>query len=155
MNRQAPATLLPPGADPWKLVWGQPWIDSETLAAAIAEDLRRTPEPDFRTRLLVRDAARALRDFWGRQRFVRWLAQCPAGKKIRDILREDLGEPGFPNVRRRLVASVKPTQIQQIFDLLGREIHDRIDVSRTCAFSPTKSIRKRLNASCSRTARRS
>ena len=47
--------------DPWELVWGQPYIDCETLAAAIEDDLQYTPDPDFRTRLLVRDAARALK----------------------------------------------------------------------------------------------
>jgi hypothetical protein len=117
-----------PIPDPWELVWGQPWIDAETLAAALVEDLRRTPEPDFRTRLLVRDAVRALRSFWGRRRFARWLAESPAAERIRAILREDLGEPGFPHLRRRLVASINLRQIQRLFDLLGRKIHDRIDV---------------------------
>jgi hypothetical protein len=132
MNRGTPAMRARQAAraipDPWELVWGQPWIDSETLAAAIADDLRRTPNPDFRTRLLIRDAARALRSFWGRTRFARWLAESPAAERIRAILREDLGEPGFPHIRRRLVASITPSQIQRIFDLLGRNIHERIDV---------------------------
>ena len=57
---QAPATL-----DPWRLVWGQPYIDSRTLAAAIEQDLAHSDHPDFRTRLLVRDAAVALRSYWG------------------------------------------------------------------------------------------
>ncbi len=52
--------------DPWRLVWGQPYIDSRTLAAAIEQDLARSADPDFRTRLLVRDSAVALRSYWGR-----------------------------------------------------------------------------------------
>jgi hypothetical protein len=132
MNRGTPAIQARQAAraipDPWELVWGQPWIDSEILAAAIGDDLRRTPNPDFRTRLLIRDATRALRSFWGRPRFARWLAESPAAERIRAILREDLGEPGFPHIRRRLVAGIGQAQIEQIFELLGREVHDRIDV---------------------------
>ena len=54
-------TQLAPPLDPWKLVWGQPYIDSRALARAIEEDLERSAHPDFRTRLLVRDAAVAIR----------------------------------------------------------------------------------------------
>jgi hypothetical protein len=63
--------------DPWRLVWGQPYIDSSTLAAAIVSDLQRHPQPDYRTRLLVRDAAQAIRSFWGAAKFQRWLAASP------------------------------------------------------------------------------
>src|SRR5947207_13558526 len=59
--------------DPWQLVWGQPYIDCDTLAAAIEQDLKRAPAPDFRTRLLVRDAIRAIRSYWGPQKFANWL----------------------------------------------------------------------------------
>jgi hypothetical protein len=72
-----------PLLDPWKLVWGQPYIDSQTLAAAIEQDLERNAQPDFRTRLLVRDAAKAIRSFWGPRRFARWLAQSHTGPRIR------------------------------------------------------------------------
>jgi len=51
--------------DPWELVWGQPYIDTRTLAGAIEQDLERNTCPDFRTRLLVRDAVVAMRAFWG------------------------------------------------------------------------------------------
>jgi hypothetical protein len=64
MNRPAP--LL----DPWKLVWGQPFIDCQTLATAIEQDLAGDPCPDFRTRLLVRDAAFAIQSYWGPRRFI-------------------------------------------------------------------------------------
>ena len=47
----------PTALDPWRLVWGQPYIDSRTLAAAIEQDLAQGDQSDFRTRLLVRDAA--------------------------------------------------------------------------------------------------
>jgi hypothetical protein len=121
---QTPATLL----DPWRLVWGQPYIDSRTLAAAIEQDLQREPRPDFRTRLLVRDAAVAIRSYWGAPRFTQWLATSPVGPLIRAILDEDLGETRFPAIRRRLVDSIDSTRLSRIFDLLGRAIHDRIEI---------------------------
>ncbi len=37
---QAPTVL-----DPWRLVWGQPYIDSRTLALAIEQDLERDARP--------------------------------------------------------------------------------------------------------------
>jgi hypothetical protein len=121
---QTPAPLL----DPWRLVWGQPYIDSRTLATAIEQDLQRDLRPDFRTRLLVRDAAVALRSYWGAQRFTQWLANSSMGPRIRAILDEDLGETGFSTIRRRLVDSIDSTQLSQIFELLGRAIHHRVEV---------------------------
>jgi hypothetical protein len=114
--------------DPWRLVWGQPYIDSRTLAAAIEQDLARSDRPDFRTRLLVRDAAVALRSYWGPGRFSQWLAASPAGPRIGEIMSEDLGETGYSTIGRRLVDSIDLTQLRQIFDLLGRGIHGRIEI---------------------------
>ncbi len=114
--------------DPWKLVWGQPYIDSQTLALAIEQDLERETRPDFRTRLLVRDAAVAIRSYWGSRRFKEWLATSPMGPRIRAILDEDLGQTGFPAIRRRLVDSIDLTRLSRIFDLLGRAIHGPVDV---------------------------
>lgn len=118
----------PPILDPWQLVWGQPYIDSRTLAAAIEQDLGRNDQPDFRTRLLVRDAAAAIRSFWGSRRFKRWLSASPAAQMIRAILDEELGEPGFTSIRRRLVNSIDSLQIRQIFEILGRGIHGPVEV---------------------------
>jgi hypothetical protein len=114
--------------DPWRLVWGQPYIDSRTLTAAIEQDLQHEPRPDFRTRLLVRDAAVAIRSYWGVPRFTQWLAASPVGPRIRAILDEDLGEPGFSTIRRRLVDNIDLTQLSQIFELLGRAVHHRVEV---------------------------
>jgi hypothetical protein len=118
----------PPILDPWRLVWGQPYIDSRTLAAAIEQDLQRDSNPDFRTRLLVRDAAVAMRSYWGARKFSQWLNVSPVGPRIRAILDEDLGEPGFSTIRRRLVDRIDSTQLNQIFDLLGRGIHGPVEV---------------------------
>jgi hypothetical protein len=114
--------------DPWKLVWGQPYIDSRTLALAIEQDLERDTCPDFRTRLLVRDAAVALRSYWGAKKFSRWLATSLVGQRVRSILDEDLGQTGFPAIRRRLVESIDATRLSRIFDLLGRAIHGPVEV---------------------------
>src|SRR5262249_1004259 len=125
---EPPMSQASPPLDPWRLVWGQPYIDSRTLAAAIEQDLQREPRPDFRTRLLVRDAAVAIRSYWGAPRFTQWLAASPVGPRIRAILGEDLGETGFSTIRRRLVDSIDSTQLSQIFELLGRAIHHRVEV---------------------------
>lgn len=114
--------------DPWHLVWGQPYIDSATLASAIEKDLQRDPHPDYRTRLLARDAASAIRSFWGARKFRCWLAASPARERIRAVLKESFPEVGFPHIRRRLVNSIGEVQIKQIFALLGEQIHDRVEV---------------------------
>lgn len=120
---QAPTAL-----DPWRLVWGQPYIDSRTLAAAIEQVLARCDRPDFRTRLLVRDSAVALRSYWGLDRFSRWLAASPAGPQVREIMDEDLGEPGYSTIARRLVDGINSTQLGQIFELLGRGVHGEVEI---------------------------
>jgi hypothetical protein len=109
-------------------VWGQPYIDGQTLAAAIEQDLQRNSRPDFRTRLLVRDAAVAIRSFWGQRRFAQWLAASPVGRQIRAILDEDLGQAGFPAIRRRLVDRIDSPQLHQIFEMLGQGLHGPIEV---------------------------
>lgn len=114
---------------PWELVWGQPYIDSAALAAAIEDDLLHNPSPDYRARLLVRDAARAIRSYWGTARFGRWLSGSRAGDRIQTILAEDFLETGFPFIRRRLVSAIGATQVKQIFTLLGQAIHARVEVN--------------------------
>ena len=114
--------------DPWRLVWGQPYIDCQTLAQAIEQDLERNHEPDFRTRLLVRDATAAIRSYWGTRKFSRWLATNSMSQQIRAILAEDLGPTGFPAIRRRLVDRIDLTRIKQIFELLGRGIQGPLEV---------------------------
>ena len=104
------------GLDPWRLVWGQPYIDSRTLAAAIEQDLALNDHPDFRTKLLVRDAAAALRSYWGSRRSAQWLAASAVGLRIREIIKEELGEPGYSTIRRRLVDGIDSTQLRQIFE---------------------------------------
>ena len=114
--------------DPWRLVWGQPYIDSGALAAAIESDLLRHPQPDYRRRLLVRDAAVAIRSFWGVSRFQRWLAVSPVRERLHAILNEHLPETGFPSIRRRLVNSIGENEVKQIFTLLGQNVQERVEI---------------------------
>jgi hypothetical protein len=114
--------------NPWQLVWGQPYIDSDTLAAALEDELRGNPCPDYRTRLLIRDASKAIRSYWGAKRFTRWLSASPVGERIRVILNEPFTETGFPRIRRRLVDSIGAAQVKQIFTLLGQNVHHRVEV---------------------------
>lgn len=121
-------TTAPRVLDPWRLVWGQPYIDSRTLAAAIEQDLARTPEPDYRTRLLIRDASVALRSYWGSRRFEQWLNISPEGSRVRAILSEDFDEVGYSTIRERLVDSIDMKQLTQVFERLGQGIHGRVEI---------------------------
>jgi hypothetical protein len=118
-----------PGLDPWALVWGQPFIDADRLAAAIEDDLDRNPKPDFRTRLLIRDSMRALKGFWGERAFSRWLNRADAGQRIRAILHQDLGKTGYHAIRRRLVSNVGKDELQQIFEILGERVRGPVEVN--------------------------
>ena len=119
----------PPILDPWKLVWGQPYIDCQTLAAAIEQDLERDDDPDVRTRLLVRDAAVAMRSFWG-----------PSA--VRSLAHEQSREPADPHDPPRrpgkgrihhhpeydLWTQSIALNCEQILEMLGQSIHGPIDV---------------------------
>ncbi len=135
-QRRKPRTRSPVSAvdavsfdDPWELVWGQPYIDSERLAGAIERELLRNRAPDFRTRLLVRDASRALRSHWGQVRFARWLRRSPARTLVEGVLKEPLGKVGFHFIEERLVAGLRREDVEQILELLGRHVHERLEVN--------------------------
>src|SRR5438034_8100785 len=113
--------------DTWQIIWGQPYIDAAQLATAIENDLRYTQAPDFRTRLLVRDAAQALKSYWGPKRFSEWLSESAQGQRIRAILAEDLGRPGFRHIKRRLVTTISRDQLEQVFELLGHKVPSRVE----------------------------
>lgn len=106
-----------------------PYIDGHQLASAFEADLSANPGPDFRTRLLVRDAARALRRFWGAARFGQWLATSPVGDQIRDILRESLGPPGFRYIGRRLVSAVRRAELLQILEMIGKAVRGHVELN--------------------------
>jgi hypothetical protein len=108
--------------DLWGLIQERHHLDPDDLAEAIriqAED----EELDFRTRLLIRDSVVALQNHWGRKRLLRWLNQCPARERINSILREDLGEPGFPSLSRRIMKTTRPEQVREFLRELGMHLH--------------------------------
>jgi hypothetical protein len=120
--------FLSQSLDLWRLIWGQSYIDGDTLAAAIESEVQHNAHPDYRTRLLIHDAAQAIRSFWGARKFNRWLAGSPARDRLLALLDEPFAETGFPNIRRRLVDNIGEIQIRQIFTLLGQPIHERVEI---------------------------
>jgi len=109
----------------WELVWGKPQIDPQALAEAIEREALRDGL-DFRTRLLIRDAADALEDYWGSQRWRAWLRRSGSGEQIEAIRRQELGERGFPFLREALMEATTPETIRQFLRELGAAVHQPI-----------------------------
>lgn len=105
----------------WELVWGKPQVDPVALASAIESELK-VSEPDFRTRVLIRDGTDALERHWGSERLLNWLAGCPERSKIEAIRCEDLGEPGFPLLQEQLTEMTQPDVVNQFFRELGSTV---------------------------------
>jgi hypothetical protein len=108
--------------DLWTLIWGTPQVDPRDLASAVAAQAEIAPL-DFRTRLLVRDSMSALRDYWGAPRLDEWLRRCPARERIETICGENLGDPGFPTIKERLMEKTEPEVVRQLFRELGKRVH--------------------------------
>jgi hypothetical protein len=106
----------------WSLVWGNPQVDPADLASAVAAEAGNEPF-DFRTRLLIQDSLRALEEYWGAGRFDQWLDKCSGREKLHEILLEDLGEPGFPSLKERLMDKTDPEVVRQLFRELGAHLH--------------------------------
>lgn len=108
-------------SDLWSLVWGKPEVDPSSLADAIERELHRE-NPDFRTRLLIRDGTEALAAHWGEGRLGEWLSRNPNRGRIEAIRREDLGDPGFPSLKGQLVEKTGPDTVRQFLRELGVQI---------------------------------
>jgi hypothetical protein len=108
--------------DLWSLVLDRHQLDPDDLAGAV-QDQARGDELDFRTRLLIRDSVLALQNHWGQKRLLAWLDRCPARARIESILQEDLGEPGFPSLFRRVMETTRPEQVREYFRELGMHVH--------------------------------
>lgn len=108
--------------DLWSLVLNQQWIDAEDLAQAVQREVV-AGRLDFRTRLLVRDAVRALENYWGHERSGRWLAESPVRENIERILREDLGRPGFPYLKEQVMESIHPETVREFLRELSGLVH--------------------------------
>jgi len=105
-------------SDLWTLVLERPHIDPTDLAIAIEHQID-SGDLDFRTRLLIRDAMRALLQVWGQDRLDEWIAKAPAGKRVKRIVGEDLGSTGFPFLAGQLMETTKSETIRQFLRELG------------------------------------
>src|SRR5262245_12581027 len=109
-------------ADLWDLVWGKPYVDPEALAAAIDAAAARDGL-DYRTRLLIHDSSRALEDFWGGERWRRWLSGRETRPRIEGILRESFDKVGYPSLRERLMTPTTPAAIEEFLRELSLHVH--------------------------------
>jgi hypothetical protein len=85
-------------------------IDADQLASALELSLS-AEQPDFRTRLLIRDAAGALKHFWGEQRFTSWRNGLASKDRLCTILREPFDSAGFPSLQSRLMNATRPETV--------------------------------------------
>jgi hypothetical protein len=106
----------------WNLVWGKPEIDPLALADAI-EASAESDDLDYRTCLLIRDAAAALECRWGPVRMRQWLERIRSCSRIESIRRHLQDPHGFPSLQERLMESSKPETIHQYLRDLGNRIH--------------------------------
>lgn len=104
-------------SDLWDLVWGKPSIDPGELAAAIEREAVRE-DLDIRTKLLIRDGAEALANYWGRERW----ADAGTPRRVEAIRFEGLGPVKFPSIRERLMERTKPEVIRQFLRDLGSRV---------------------------------
>jgi hypothetical protein len=105
----------------WRLARSGHLIDAQQLAAAVDEQAGEA-QPDFRTRLLIRDALRALKAYWGPERFGEWLADSAQRDRLSTYAKADLGPEGFPTIVHRLMDATKPEAVIEFFRDLGSRI---------------------------------
>ncbi len=110
--------------DLWSLALDRQEIDPDLLTAAIEDQVSRQ-DLDFRSRLLIRDSLDALQQRWGPERIQAWLRGSPHATAIRTIWTADLGEPGFPSLKRRVVETTRPETIRTLFREVGNKVRTR------------------------------
>jgi len=118
--------------DLWSRVLDSIEIDPDDLLAAIETEALR-PDPDFRTRVLLRDSFLALRKRWGTEQLRTKLSPAAAAKMER-ILSEDLGERGFSSLDKRIMEQTRAETIEQFFRELGSAVREpcRLNVGGSC-----------------------
>lgn len=116
--------------DLWGLVNYHQYLDPRDLTSAIEDQIARG-DVDYRTRVLIRDSVKALRNYWGPERLAAWLAVSPAGKEIDAILRQEFDDDrGFPSLVRRVMDITRPETIEQFLRELSTHVQKplRLDV---------------------------
>jgi hypothetical protein len=115
--------------DLWSLAIGPPAIEPKDLTAAIEDQVTRG-DLDYRSRVLIRDSVKALRNYWGEIRTEEWLRLSPFGEEIEAICRGPFDEDrGFPSLMRRVMDVTKPEQIKRFLSDLGRQVRQPLRVS--------------------------
>jgi len=107
------------------LVWGKPQIDPRVLSKAIEYELEHE-NPDFRTRMLIRESTKALEDFWGKDHLQEWLRHSTVREKIEAIRSQDFGEMGFPLLKEHLMNRTEPETVKEFLRELGSRIREPI-----------------------------
>ena len=114
--------------DLWSLVLDSITIDPGGLLSAVVSESEH-PQPDFRTRLLMRDAYVAVQGRYGSTRLSTMLRRDSIDF-VDHLLDESFGESGFPTLGRRLADHTRLDDIESMFRELGRNACDpcRVDV---------------------------
>lgn len=102
----------------WGLIWCRPEVDPDALAGALVKALG-ADEPDFRTRLLIRDSADALERYWGTDRWMAYLRDGADRECLEEIREEDLGPPKFHFDGARIRRATTPRMIEDYLRDLG------------------------------------
>lgn len=105
--------------DLWDLIAGGSQVDPDGLASAITRQVE-SRDLDFRTRLLIRDGLNALQEYWGRARTDALISSSTCAVDIRESRSEDLGEPGFPSLCKRVMKPHRPLTIERFLRDVGR-----------------------------------
>ena len=105
----------------WSLIWGTPQVDPTDLARTVLRQCQRE-DNDSRTQLLIRDSSQALKDYWGKEKWQRWLSDSGMSEYIQRVFREVTDEPGFSSIRNRLKEKTDPETVKQLLREAGLRI---------------------------------
>ena len=129
----------------WSLAIGPPAIEPGELALAIEDQVARK-DLDYRSRVLIRDSVKALRQYWRDFRVPTWLQQSPLGPEIEAICQGPFDDDrGFPSLVRRVMEVTKPERIKQFLDDLGHQIQQplRVNIGGSAALILTGFLSRR------------
>src|SRR4051794_37257177 len=99
----------------WNVAVRHQWVDPQDLTEAIEEQIA-SGDLDYRTRVLIRDSVKALRNYWGPDRVSGWLQACPAGQAVEAICNQVFEDDrGFSSLMERVVDITRAETIKQYF----------------------------------------
>ena len=112
----------------WQLVNRGGDVSATDLLRAVAEPATGMSN-DVRTRLLVRDAARALAKVWGEPVLRRRLLLLGAPPDLLDRVNGQDDEIGFPSLEHRTMETTNPDDVLSMLREPGRAIHQPVRLS--------------------------